>query len=711
MPVRTETVTELEEQLRFQTLLAEISTKFINLAPEQVDSEIGKAQRLICEVFGLDRCTLWQKSENKPETYILTHVYQRSGNPPLLPGVSAGDFFPWIVRKALAGEPVVVSLRSELPPEASRDLEWLRIAGTKSFLTAPLSVGSGTALGGLSFDMMRRKRNWTEKSVGQLQLIAQVLANALARKHAEEALRKAQAFVNVSLESAKAGVWSVQFAPPEMWLSPQMRQLCGFSPYEEVSPERFLGLVHPDDREAVDLAVRQAFEMKKSFHIEHRVLLRGYTIWVEARGRFQPNLSGPSGRLTGISVDITERKLAEEAHRASEERFRALIEQAPIAIGIARNGKILDVNNKYLEVFGYQNVEELRGQPVIEQWAPQSREKIQNIINSHGQGQDFPSEFEETGLRKDGSEIAVHAIVNSFELSDGRAAMAFLRDVTQRNLTLEAKQRAEEQYQTIFNQAQEGICHLSPEGKVLAANPAMAKMLGYESPPEFMSIADAAHQIWMNPREYSCLMRLIEKHGFMTGHETRLLRKDRTPIWVSVSWRKVCGTDDRTLYYEVFSTDISGRKRVEEELRESEMRYRLLAENSTDVIWTTDMSGRFTYVSPSVERLRGFSVAEVMQQRLNEAFSPDSARTLRDTLEHLSTNGSLPPAGNRLELAQSRQDGSVIWTETDISIFCDHAGKAQGLLGHSRDITEKRMTRAGGQTPAGPVPASGSRDS
>jgi len=423
---------EFEDQLRFQTLLADISTKFLHLAAGQLDSEILSALRRISESFDIDRCTLWQMRADRPDTLILTHVYQRDGASPFVPEVDAAEFFPWILRKGIEGDIAVFPRLCDLPPEAARDRESFGKIGTKSFLGVPLSVGAGTNLGALTFSTTRAERDWPDRSIRQFQLLAQVLANALARKRSNDALRESEVFMDVSLDCARAGIWSVRFAPPEIWLSPKMRQLCGFAPDEEVTPDKFLGIVHPDDREMVDRMVRRAVETTEDFRMEHRVLLPDGTIlWIEARGRFHPDLTGKSKRLTAISMDITERKMAEAALHVSQERFRELVEQAPMPIGIVRDYEILQVNSKYVEVFGYQNVEELRGQPIIEQWAPRSRDEIRKMVQAYETGLTRPTEFEGFGLRKDRTEFPVQAIVTVVQLPDGPATVAFLRDVTE----------------------------------------------------------------------------------------------------------------------------------------------------------------------------------------------------------------------------------------------------------------------------------------
>jgi formate hydrogenlyase transcriptional activator len=181
--------TELEEWLRFETLLAETSSRFINVPADQVDGEIEDAQRRLCDLLDVDRSTLWQASEKEPVSLLMTHMYQPQGTPPPPRRLMEG-LFPWTRQKVLAGETVIFTKTSDLPPEAGRDRESYGLIGTKSDVIVPLSVGGGPTFGLLTFAVMREERHWPETVVKGFQLIAQVFANALARKRADEQLKK-----------------------------------------------------------------------------------------------------------------------------------------------------------------------------------------------------------------------------------------------------------------------------------------------------------------------------------------------------------------------------------------------------------------------------------------------------------------------------------------------------------------------------------------
>jgi hypothetical protein len=133
------------------------------------------------------------------------------------------------------------------------------------------------------------------------------------------------------------------------------------------------------------------------------------------------------------------------------------------------------------------------------------------------------------------------------------------------------------------------------------------------------------------------------------------------------------------------------RQQAEKALQESELRYRLLAENIRDVIWTMNLDGHFTYVSPSVFQLRGYTAEEVMKQSIQEAFTADSALRVLGGIQILMAEDEAQTLSTNWDLQQPCKDGRMVWTEVSVSIIRDTKGSAQAVLGLSRDITDRKI--------------------
>lgn len=182
----------LEERLKFETMLAEISTRFVNLPADQIDGEITDVQRRVCDLLDFDRSTLWQiSSDREPAKVLLTHIHQPPDSKAPFSKMDARVFFPWSTEKVLSGQILAISNIADLPLEAARDQESFSLYDTKSTVLVPLSTG-GRVLGVLSFAVIRKEKSWPRPLVKRLRLVAELFVNALARKNADAALREAK---------------------------------------------------------------------------------------------------------------------------------------------------------------------------------------------------------------------------------------------------------------------------------------------------------------------------------------------------------------------------------------------------------------------------------------------------------------------------------------------------------------------------------------
>jgi formate hydrogenlyase transcriptional activator len=227
---------EFEERLRFETLIADLSSKFVNLPASDVDGEIMDALGRICELLGLDLLALWQWSDEAQGSFTPTHLYSAREGPLPLEQMSQEDF-PWVSRQLAAGRTVAVASLAELPAEAARDQVASRRLGIKSNLSLPLSVRGGPAIGVFCLNTTRAERDWPTALVKRMQLVAQIFANAIARKRADQDLSETEERLRLATASAEMGLWELDCRSSVFWTTEKAREIFGYSPDEVITLE------------------------------------------------------------------------------------------------------------------------------------------------------------------------------------------------------------------------------------------------------------------------------------------------------------------------------------------------------------------------------------------------------------------------------------------------------------------------------------------
>ena len=191
--------------LEFERLVAELSTRFINLPPVEVDREIEDALHRVCEPLGIDLAVLWQWAGAPPAVLLPTHAWcAQEGLRPSEP--MREEDYPWSVQQVLAGRMFAIATPDELPAEAATDRETCRRFGIESAVCLPLSVGGEPPVGALGFNALRAARDWPDTLLKRLQLVAQVFANALARRRHELSLQESDQRLTLAADSAEAGL-------------------------------------------------------------------------------------------------------------------------------------------------------------------------------------------------------------------------------------------------------------------------------------------------------------------------------------------------------------------------------------------------------------------------------------------------------------------------------------------------------------------------
>ena len=325
--IRKQSAEHLEALRRFESLVTEISTLFVHLPTEQIDAQIEKAQRRICECLDIDLSVLWQWSDASPHFMTVTHLHTLPDGPQRPDKIDAKESFPWALEKMQRGEVLAYSTDS-MPPEAARDQESRRHFGIKSSVVIPLSTGGGPLMGILTFDTLKRERSWSQQTVEKLCLIAEIFTNMLSRKRAELKLRENQRRLNMATDSAGMGLWVMDLDTKDVWVTPQTRTLFNFTEDEVLDQASFNRMIHPADRQQVDHAVDASIQSGEPLNVEFRVVhLDGSVHWIHARGRRLLSRNGDPVRFMGASVDVSGRKQMEKQLQVQLKEIKSLKQQ------------------------------------------------------------------------------------------------------------------------------------------------------------------------------------------------------------------------------------------------------------------------------------------------------------------------------------------------------------------------------------------------
>ncbi|MEZ2239698.1 EAL domain-containing protein [Microcoleus sp.] len=451
--------------------------------------------------------------------------------------------------------------------------------GARSFVGVSLVNSYGEALGTIClFD----DRPFSPEKVAQFRLILKIFASRataeLERQRLQAQLYTVEAKYCALVEQAPTVTYISPLNNPSIKLdiSPQIETWLGYSVAEwKADPNLWLKVVHPDDRDRVLAeSVTQTFAdgeyipSEGPIVSEYRAIARnGTVLWFRDRAIVVRDEASQSLILQGAMFDITETKVTANALLESELRYYTLEKILPVGIfrGDA-SGECLYVNERFLEMAGLSLTETLGSgwtkalhpqdhDRVLKQWYRAVRERLPfKLEYRFYQGDRTTWVFSQ----------AVPEIAKSGEVL---GYIGTLTDITDRKQAEEGLQRAEEKYRSIFENASEGIFQTTPDGRYLSANPALARIYGYESAAELMiQIQNIDTQLYVEPDRRGEFLSEIEKHGYVSEFESEVYRADGTAIWVSENARAVRDAEGILLYYEGTVEDVTDRKITEEKL-------------------------------------------------------------------------------------------------------------------------------------------------
>jgi PAS domain S-box-containing protein len=432
------------------------------------------------------------------------------------------------------------------------------------------------------------------------------------RKRAEDALRESESFRRTIIESEPDCVKLVALDFTLLDMNPAGLAMIGASSREQVIGVSVLQLIAPQCRDAyreMHERVCQGDSVVADYEI---IGLTGVRRWVESHAAPLRNTDSSVIAHLAITHDVTERKRSEESLKL----FRALIDQSNDAIEVIdpNTFRLLDCNQSAYQSLGYTR-EEFLALNVFDIDPLVDRETIAQL-DEQMKTSGFAT-LESIHRRKDGSTFPVEVNVKVVRL-DRDYRLAVVRDISGRKRAEEALREAEEKYRDIFENAGEGIFQTTREGRFLTANPAMARMFGFESPEELMrSRIDIERQHYVDPLKRQEFQRLVEENGFIRDFEYQAYRKDGSKLWITTNVRAVRDEDGTLLYYEGTVQDITDRKHAEVDLIKQKEILEKIVEHIPVMINFVDSDGRIRLVNREWQKTLGWSAEKVMNDDLD----------------------------------------------------------------------------------------------
>ncbi|MCB9991268.1 MAG: PAS domain-containing sensor histidine kinase [Rhodospirillales bacterium] len=275
-----------------------------------------------------------------------------------------------------------------------------------------------------------------------------------------------------------------------------------------------------------------------------------------------------------LNSEISERERLNQVLRKAEREYKAIIDSvSDIIFETSVNGEIVFLNDTWSKVTGF-DIEQALGRNLFELLHPQDQEEQRSNFEMLVKGKKSAYRAFTRLRSSNGTFRSVEIAMSMLRQDENRnmRVVGTLTDVEERRRAEKALSEAEKKYRTIVENAAGGIYQVTPEGQFLSANPAMARVLGYETPEQMLREVRNAHDhLYVRARDRAHFIRELETIGMVQNFETEVRVRNGNIIWVNENARAVKDDDGNILYYEGSMEDITSRKQAEQKLREAKV--------------------------------------------------------------------------------------------------------------------------------------------
>ena len=390
--------------------------------------------------------------------------------------------------------------------------------------------------------------------------------------------------------------------------------------------------------------------------------------------------------------NIIERKRAEEALRESEERGTKAFRFIPDALVISRleDGKIVEVNDSWHKVFEYSREEVVGKSSLALNLFADSTDRQRAIALLREQG--FVRDFEFQLRQKSGALRTATLSIELLKIHGEQYLLSIVNDITERKRIEESLQESEIRFRSLYENSTIGLYRTTPDGEIILGNPALIGMLGYSSFKE-LAARNLEQEGFEPSYERKHFIEKIELNGEIKGLESAWTHRDGSTVYIRESARVIRDSDGKTLYYDGSVEDITERKRAEKRLRESELKFRTVADYTYDWEYWENENNEIEYISPSCERITGYSPQKFIEDPslLKKIVHPEDYGYVKQHDERLFITEHKHNI-DELDFRIIHKDGSVVHIHHVCRPIFDESNKYHGRRISNRDITKRKRT-------------------
>ncbi len=502
---------------------------------------------------------------------------------------------------------------------------------------------------------------------------------------AEAAVRSAEDKYRLLFENTTDSVVIADVEGRVLEVNPACLRMYGYSA-DEVRQMNLTDIVAPENRDKAIAAMADLAAGKPVARTIRMVRKDGARLVVDLLA-YVGSIAGER-RIFSFTRDVTARELAAEATVASERKYRAIFESANDAVLVETvDGQILEANENACRLLGYSRDElfKLRVRDLV---PVQTRAWLPRVSDALLRERSFRAEA--VYVHRGGREIPVELSASVMELGDRTLVLAIVRDVSERKHAQAALAESEERYRGLFNNSPLGIYRTTPDGRILAANPSLVAMLGYNT---FAELAARNLEAGGYDADYprARFKEMVEGSGEIRGLEGVWHRRDGSEVYVRENARCIRDERGKVLYYEGTVEDITEHRLADAALAASEAKYRILVEGIRDGVYELDQDGRFTEVNDVIVRRSGRPREWWIGRDEVSIVRPEDRERLRQTFAAVMRGESVPP----YEVAYPTATGELLYIEMNSAPIYEE-GRITGVMGVSRDVSrrkaaEKRM--------------------